>query len=45
VVERSFAWFGRNRRLAKDYETLTPTSEAFLYAASVIILLRRIARC
>jgi putative transposase len=45
VVERSFAWFGRNRRLAKDYETLTPTSEAFLYAASVIFLLRRIARC
>ena len=45
VVERSFAWFGRNRRLAKDYETLTPTSEAFLYAASSIILLRRLGRC
>ena len=45
VVERSFAWLGRNRRLAKDYETLTPTAEAFLYAASCIILLRRLGRC
>jgi putative transposase len=45
VVERSFAWLGRNRRLSRDYETLTPSSEALLYAASCITLLRRLARC
>ncbi len=33
VVERSIAWFGRNRRLAKDYERLPGTGEMLLYAA------------
>jgi putative transposase len=33
VVERSIAWFGRNRRLAKDHERLTRTGEMLLYAA------------
>ena len=31
VVERTFSWFGRNRRLAKDYETLAHTLAAFVY--------------
>ena len=44
VVERSFAWFGRNRRLAKDFETLTETALAYLYAASIGIFIRRLAR-
>lgn len=44
VVERFFAWIGHNRRLAKDFEATTASASAFLYAASVIILLRRIAR-
>lgn len=44
VVERFFAWIGRNRRLAKDFEATLASANAFLYAASVIILLRRIAR-
>jgi putative transposase len=53
VVERFFAWIGRNRRLAKDFEAtiaLPPCgrclrlAKAFVYAASVIILLRRVAR-
>ncbi len=44
VVERFFAWIGRNRRLAKDFEATIASANAFLYAASVIILLRRIAR-
>ena len=30
IVERSFAWFSRNRRLAKDVETLTASSTAML---------------
>ncbi|WP_333669505.1 IS5 family transposase [Elioraea tepidiphila] len=44
VVERFFAWIGRNRRLAKDFEATIASANAFLYAASVMLLLRRIAR-
>jgi len=45
VVERFFAWIGRNRRLARDFEATIASAEAFLYAASVMLLLRRLARC
>ena len=44
VVERFFAWIGRNRRLAKDFEFTIDSARAFLYAASVMLLVRRIAR-
>jgi transposase len=44
VVERFFAWLGRNRRLAKDFEATIDSARAFLYAASVMLLVRRIAR-
>jgi putative transposase len=44
VVERFFAWLGRNRRLAKDFEATVSSATAFLYAASVMLLTRRIAR-
>ena len=44
VVERFFAWIGRNRRLAKDFEASIESARAFLYAASVMLLSRRIAR-
>jgi len=44
VVERFFAWLGRNRRLAKDFEATIAAATAFLYAASVMLLTRRIAR-
>ena len=44
VVERFFAWIGRNRRLAKDFEGTINSARAFLYAASVMLLVRRIAR-
>jgi len=45
VVERFFAWLGRNRRLAKDFEATIASAEAFLYAASAMLLLRRLGRC
>jgi transposase len=44
VVERFFAWLGRNRRLAKDVEATIASATAFLYAASVMLLTRRLAR-
>lgn len=42
VVERTFAWFGRYRRLSKDYERLTKNSEGMIYLASVNRLLNRL---
>ena len=44
VVERTFAWLGRYRRMSKDYEYLTEMSEACIYAAMVRLMLRRLAR-
>jgi putative transposase len=44
VVERTFAWLGRNRRLAKDFERTIASSEAWFYLASVQLLARRLAR-
>ena len=44
VVERFFAWIGRNRRLAKDFEATINSARAFLYAKSVMLLVPRIAR-
>jgi transposase len=44
VVERFFAWINRNRRLAKDFEATINSAAAFLYAASVMLLVRRMAR-
>ena len=44
VVERTFAWLGRNRRLSKDYEELTQTTEAWIYAAMTGLMLRRLAQ-
>jgi len=44
VVERSFAWAGRYRRLSKDYEALTDTSEGMIWAAFGGTMLRRLAK-
>jgi len=44
VVERTFAWFGKYRRLSKDYEYFTDTSEAMIYAAMTHLMLRRLSR-
>ena len=43
VVERTFAWLGRYRRLSKDYEELPQTTEAWIYAAMSGLMLRRLA--
>jgi putative transposase len=43
IVERTFGWFGKYRRLSKDYEYRTDTSEAMLYVAMMHIMVRRIA--
>ena len=44
VVERTFSWFGRNRRLNKDYENLADTLAAFVSLACIQIAVRRLAR-
>ena len=44
VVERTFAWLCRNRRLAKDFEASIASAEAWLMIASVALLIRRLAR-
>ena len=43
VVERTFAWLGRYRRLSKDYEELPQTTEAWVSAAMTGLMLRRLA--
>ena len=43
IVERTFAWLNRQRRLGKDYERLPETSEAFVYVAMIRLMLRRLA--
>ena len=44
LLERTFAWLNRNRRLAKDFEATIASATAFLYAASAMLLTRRLAR-
>jgi len=43
IVERTFGWLGRCRRLAKDFENLTRTHCAFVMLAMIRLMLRRIA--
>ena len=42
VVERTFSWFGRNRRLAKDYENLADTLATFVTLAAIQLGIRRL---
>jgi len=42
VVERTFGWFGKYRRLSKDYEYLTTSSEAMIYVAIIHLMVRHI---
>jgi putative transposase len=43
IVERSFAWLGRNRRFSKDYEYRVQTSETLIDVAAIRLMLNRIA--
>ena len=44
VVQRTFAWLGRSRRLSKDYEMLPCSSEAFVYLAMIRLMLKRLGK-
>lgn len=44
IVERTFGWLGRCRRLAKDFENLTRVHMAFIVLAMIRLMLRRIVR-
>ena len=44
IVERTFGWLGRCRRLGKDFENLTRSHAAFLILAMIRLMLRRITR-
>lgn len=44
VVERTFAWIGKHRRMSKDYEYLTSSSECMIYLAMIRLILRRLAK-
>ncbi len=43
IVERTFSWFIRNRRLCRDYERLPQTSETFIYITMIRLMSRRLA--
>ena len=43
IVERTFAWLARYRRLSKDYEYVTHTSEAMIQVAMIHLMVRRLA--
>ena len=43
IVERTFGWLGRNRRLSKDYEGTVASSETFVWLAMSALMLRRLA--
>jgi transposase len=44
VVERTISWIDHQRRMSKDYERLCASGEAFVYAAMIRLMTRRLAR-
>jgi transposase len=44
IVERTFAWISRNRRLARDFERYASTTVAFIRLAMIRIMLRRLTK-
>jgi transposase len=43
-IERTLSWIEQNRRMSKDYERLCASGEAFVYAAMIRLMVRRLAR-
>ena len=43
IVERTFAWLNRQRRLSKDYERSPETSQGFIYVAMIRLMLKKLA--
>jgi putative transposase len=43
-IERTFSWIEQNRRMSKDYERLSESGEAFVYAAMIRLMTRRLTR-
>ncbi len=44
IVERTFGWFGRYRRLSKDYEQTTESSVSMVYIAMINVMLHRLEK-
>jgi transposase len=44
VVERTFGWLGRSRRLSRDYEALPTTEEAWTHLAMIRLMVARLAK-
>jgi putative transposase len=44
VVEHTFAWIMRNRRLSRDYEFLAETTEALVYVCTIRLMLKPLAK-
>jgi putative transposase len=44
IVERTFGWLGRSRRLSREYERTTASSEAFIKVAMIHLMVRRLRR-
>lgn len=42
IVERTFAWLGRSRRMSKDYEGKTSSSQALIYLSMTHLMIRRL---
>lgn len=45
IVERTFGWFKRYRRLSKDYEVFPESSEAVIYLSMTHLMVRRLRPC
>jgi putative transposase len=43
IVERTFGWIGRYRRMSKDYEMLTTSSETMIFIVMINVMLHRLA--
>jgi putative transposase len=44
VVERTFGWIGRNRRMSRDYEPLAETTAVLIHVCMIRLMLRRLVR-